>query len=448
MTGADRDKGLASTNAAALAMQESGGLGTSGSSGLSWEASEAISMSRDVRVDRDDSARKVLDMADREQELQRHVNVPETEDSNASTSVCGRESSVVEFSEQPLVKKLPDDISSAQHGMTTEAVNHSYREAVYAVYPPLEARQVTWRVGYEYGLSTRSLDRISRMNGYAERNLADWMVGHGTQDQLSREITGGSLEVGLSGACSTDLMPGSHTQDRSGGLQVSTRESVHTVVVHSQGTSAGQSDCGRRVNEAEETQQPVQEGKGSAELRMGVGSFPEISSDVLETLDSPYSTDPGFAPEPISIGFSPRSMIVDPRPINFRSNPKSLSGIRSWQADPGVCGDVEESLHCLESKGSGAGWSGQQVSGGESASAEHGRTIPIPGPEQPVYLTAEDLGVQVLQGDGCEMAESRRVTMDPTFGTPTAGKPMRPPELCHSKIQCGDVKCLKLKAMG
>ena len=145
MTGADRDTGLASTNAAALATQESGGLRTSGSSGLSWEASEAVSMSRDVRVDRDDSARTVLDMAEREQELQRHVSVLETEDSNASTSVCGRESSVLEFSEQPLEKRLPDDISSAQHGMTTEAVNHSYREAVYAVYPPLEARQVTWR---------------------------------------------------------------------------------------------------------------------------------------------------------------------------------------------------------------------------------------------------------------------------------------------------------------
>ena len=243
-------------------------------------------------------------------------------------------------------------------------------------------------------------------------------------------------------------MPGSHTQDQSGGLQVSTRESVHTVVVHSKGTSVGQSDCGRKVNEAEETQQPVQEGKGSAELRMGVGSFPEISSDVLETLDPPCSTDPGSAPEPISIGFSPRSMVVDPRPTNFRSNPKSLSGTRSWQADPGVCDDVEESLHCLESKGSGAGWSGQKVSSGESASAEHGRTIPIPGPEQPVCLTAEDLGVQVLQNDGCKMAESRRVTMDPTFGTPTAGKPMQPPELCHSKIQCGDVNVFEVKGDG
>ena len=444
MTGAHRDTGLASTSAVALTMQESGGLRTSGSSGLSWEASEAVSMSRDVRVDRDDSARTVLDMAEREQELHKHVKVMETEDSSASTSVFGRDNSSLEFSEQLPGQELPDDNDRAQHGVATELWNRSNEDAVYAVYLPLEARQVTWRTGYGSGLATRSLDQICQNNGYAELNLADSMVGHGIQDQLSREVAGSSLEVGLFGSRSTDLMPGSLTQVQSGGSHVRTGKSVHTVAVHSKDTSVGHSDCCRRVNEAEETQQLVQEGKSSTELRMGVSSFPKISSDVLETLDPPCSTDSGFAPEPIPVGFSPYSSVVDPRPIELRSNPKLLPETRSVQAECGVCDDVEDSVHCLKSTCNGAGWSGQQVSGGESASAEHSRTIPNSGPEQPVCLTAEDSGVQVLQSGGSKRVESRRVTMDPTSGTPDVGKPMQPPELCHPNSKC-DVRVLDIE---
>ena len=62
-----------------------------------------------------------------------------------------------------------------------------------------------------------------------------------------------------------------------------------------------------------------------------------------------------------------------------------------------------------------------------------------PGPEQPVCLTAKDLGVQVLQSGGCKMVESRRVTTDPTSGTPDAGKPMQLPEMRHPNTNRGEV---------
>ena len=392
MIGVDRDTGLVSRNAVALAIQESGSLRTNGSLGLSWEAIEAVSVSRDVHADIGDSARAVPDMADGEREPRQHIHILEAENSRTSTASPGRDSSYMEFSVPCFEKQSPGDESNARSDMAAETGSHSHRDTVHAVYLPLETRQVTWRTGNGSGLSTRSLDQVCQSNVYAEVNLADLMVSHGIQDQLSREVAGGSLEVGLLGSRFTDLMPGSPTQDQSGGSQVRTRESVYTVVVHSQCTSVSQSDCGRRVNEAEETQQPVQEGKGSTELRMGVSSFP-----VLETLDPSCSTDSGFAPKPIPVGFSPYSSVVDPRPIELRSNPKPLPETWSVQAECGVCDAARDSLHCLQSTCNGAGWSGQQVSGDESASAEHGRTIPIPGPEQPVCLIAEDSGVQVWQ---------------------------------------------------
>ena len=308
MTGVDRntDTGLDFMNATALAIQESGGHRTSGALGLSWEASEAAKASCDVRSNRGDSASVVPDMADGDQGLRSHVNVLETEDDSASTSVCGRDSSFLEFSGQPLEKRLPvDDASSAQHVIPTDTVNHSERREVYAACLSLEARQVTWKAGYEDGLSTRSLDQISRSNGYTEVDSVDLMVGHGTQGQLSREVPRGSLEVDLSGARSTEVMSGFPSLDQLGRVYVRTSESVHTVAVHSKDTSVGQSDCCGRVSEAEEIQRPVQAGKSSTELRMGDSFFPKGSSDVLGTLDPACSTDSGFDLKPIPVGFSP-----------------------------------------------------------------------------------------------------------------------------------------------
>ena len=356
-------------------------------------------------------------------------------------------------------------------------------------YPPLEVRQVNW------GQDRRNGDRCCD-----EASLADLALSFTARGQVNQEAIGESLDamrpfnrgdaeretgfilalgvqdvrpsqVDVSTSATSPLVLSSHNWCPEGDLaELDTQDAVepydHSLMLgrnaegqavedqeHAVSVTAFSrrlvqsmlSECSGQSRTSSYVEKSVQEGKGSAELRIGVSSFPEISSDMLGTLDPPYPTYPGSAPEPISIGFSPRSLVVDPRPIKFRSNPKSLSRTRSRQADPGVYDDVEESLHCRESNSSGAGWSGQPVSGGELASAEHGRTIPIPGPEQPVCLAAEDLGVQVMQHDGCKMAESRRVTMDPTFGTPTAGKPTQPPELCHP---CGEVNVFEVKGDG
>ena len=356
-------------------------------------------------------------------------------------------------------------------------------------YPPLEVRQVNW------GQDRRNGDRCCD-----EASLADLALSFTARGQVNQEAIGESLDamrpfnrgdaeretgfilalgvqdvrpsqVDVSTSATSPLVLNSHNWCPEGDLaELDTQDAVepydHSLMLgrnaegqavedqeHAVSVTAFSrrlvqsmlSECSGQSRTSSYVEKSVQERKGSAELRIGVSSFPEISSDMLGTLDPPYPTYPGSAPEPISIGFSPRSLVVDPRPIKFRSNPKSLSRTRSRQADPGVYDDVEKSLHCRESNSCGAGWSGQPVSGGELASAEHGRTIPIPGPEQPVCLAAEDLGAQVMQHDGCKMAESRRVTMDPTFGTPTAGKPMRPPELCHP---CCEVNVFEVKGDG